>query len=162
MTVLPGMTRPMRPGEEPTVAALLEAAFGGPGERRLVEALRSDRAIHGEWVLPARDGVIGHYALSAMPAPEGWLCLAPVAIRPDRQDLGHGRRMMRHLAEWARLAGRFIVVLGQVRFYESAGFRQDRAARLASPYPVEHTLLAGPGQDAPAERLVYPRAFGAI
>ena len=155
----PGFTRPMRSGEEEGVRDLLETAFGGTDEGRLVDGLRKSGDMAGEMVLPMGERVIGYYALSRLTAPKGWLCLAPVAIAPDLQRLGHGRRMIRQLAEGGRLTGQYVVVLGQVEFYEKSGFRKDRAARLASPYPLEHTLLAGPGEDAPKEALRYPKPF---
>jgi putative acetyltransferase len=63
------------------------------------------------------------------------------------------------LAEWARCSGIYVTVLGQVAFYERAGFSAARAARLTSPYPVAQTLIAGPGDDAPEAGLIYPAAF---
>ena len=152
--------REMRAGEEIAVADLLTAAFAGPDEARLVDQLRRDGAMAGEMVQPSGDSIIGYYALSAMRGPKGWLCLAPVAVHPDHQDEGHGRRMIGQLAEWARLSQQHVVVLGQVEFYERAGFSAARAARLTSPYPIENTLLAGPGSDAPEATLIYPKAFG--
>lgn len=157
----PGFTRPMQPGEEAGVRDLLDAAFGGRDESRLVEALRKSGDMAGEMVLPMGERVIGYYGLSRLASPKDWLCLAPVAVAPDLQRHGHGRRMIGQLAEWARLTGQYVVVLGQVPFYEKAGFRKDRAALLSSPYPLEHTLLAGPGEDAPAQALRYPKPFGA-
>ena len=156
-----GFVREMQRGEEPAVEALLTRAFDGSEEARLVEALRRAGAMAGEMVVPGEDGPVGYYALSWMEAPKGWLCLAPVAVDPARQGQGIGRRMIGQLSEWARLSQQVIVVLGDVPFYERAGFSQARAARLNSPYPVEHTLLAGPGEDVPEARLIYPRAFGA-
>ena len=158
-----GFCRPMRRGEEDGVAALLRAAFGGDDEARLVERLRRDGVMAGEMVLPVEEGgVAGYYALSAFTAPKGWLCLAPVAVHPDWQGQGHGRRMIGQLSAWAVATRQHVVVLGQVGFYARAGFSDTRAAALQSPYPVEHTLLAGPGEDAPAERLDYPKAFGGL
>ncbi len=154
-------TRPLAPGEEPAAEAVLRAAFGGAEEATLVRALRRQRDMAGEMVVAADNAIIGYYALSWMRAPKGWLCLAPVAVHPDWQRLGHGRRMVAQLAEWARLSGTYVVVLGDPAIYGRAGFSSDRAARLQSAYPVEHLLLAGPGQDAPAVTLRYPAAFDA-
>ena len=152
----------MRRGEEPAVDALLRAAFEGDDEARLVEALRKSGAMAGEMVLPGEEGqIIGYYALSSFIQPAGWLCLAPVAIHPDRQGQNLGKRLIGQLGAWARATGNTIAVLGQSGFYEKCGFSGDRAARLTSPYPVSHTLLIGPGEDAPVETLVYPKAFGA-
>ena len=152
-------SREMRRGEEPAVAALLERAFGGQAEARLVDRLRRAGDIAGETVLPSGDGIVGYYAISMMRRPKHWLCLAPVAIDPDWQGMGHGRRMIGLVSEWARLSGCYVVVLGQPGFYARAGFSLARAAKLTSPYPVTNTLLAGPGADVPEQTLIYPKAF---
>ncbi|MYM54959.1 GNAT family N-acetyltransferase [Thalassovita mangrovi] len=154
--------RELRKGEEAKVDRLLQRAFGGQDEVRLVRKLRKSKAMAGETVVPAGDDLIGYYALSWMRSPKNWLCLAPVAVDPDWQGQGQGKRMMGLLSEWARLSGTYVVVLGEVGFYEKAGFSQARAANLQSPYPVEHTLIAGPGTDAPALELVYPAAFDGL
>lgn len=160
----PDFTRDMRRGEEDAVDALLRVAFAGPDEAALVHQLRKDRVIAGESVLAAQGEVIGYFALSLMRAPKRWLCLAPVAVHPDWQGKRHGQRMIGMLSEWARISGRYVVVLGQVGFYERAGFSQARAARLETPYPVGNTLLAGGAgpEDVPRVTLKYPKAFGGL
>lgn len=158
----PDSMRDMRRGEEGAVDALLKLAFGGVAEAKLVHRLRKDRVIAGENVLSCEGEIIGYFALSKMRGPKKWLCLAPMAIHPDWQRKRHGQRMVGLLSEWARLAGCTVVVLGPVGFYERAGFSQARAAGLISPYPVEQTLLAGPGQGAPVQTLIYPKAFSAL
>ena len=155
----PDFVRDMRSGEEEAVDALLRTAFAGPQEADLVRALRKDRDMAGESVLAWQGDVVGYFALSHMRVPKGWLCLAPVAIRPDWQGKRQGQRMIGMLSEWARISGCYVVVLGQVAFYERAGFLQVRAAQLDTPYPVGNTLLAGPGDDAPKATLKYPKAF---
>lgn len=156
----PGFIRPATAADTPAIDALLRAAFDTGAEAALVARLRKDGDMRGEQVIPLGDGVIGYYALSAMKAPQGWLCLAPVAIAPDWQGRGHGRRLVAQLAAWASQTGSPVVVLGQPEFYAKAGFSQARAARLTSPYPVDYTLLAGGGDTVPDQTLVYPRAFG--
>ena len=132
----------------------------------LVRALRYNEEIETEMELEWGGRVIGHYALSHLVTPKNWLCQAPVAVHPDWQRQGHGILMMSELCEWARTTGRtdarYIAVLGQVAFYERAGFSQARAARLTSPYPIRQTLLAGPGADVPIAALKYPQAFGRL
>ncbi|WP_417525942.1 GNAT family N-acetyltransferase [Marinovum sp.] len=163
MLQTPGFLRAMKPGEEPSVDALLRAAFGGEDEVRLVAKLRKAGVMAGESVLPGPEGSngpVGYFALSQMRQPKGWLCLAPVAIHPDWQRRGQGRRMIRMLTGWAEAAGQTIVVLGEPDFYESCGFSRARAAGLTSPYPTDHTLLLAPGGGVPRETLVYPAAFG--
>ncbi|MEZ5715786.1 MAG: N-acetyltransferase [Paracoccaceae bacterium] len=154
--------REMRAGEEAEVERLLQKAFGGNDEVRLVRLLRKGGAMAGEMVIAGPGGIAGYFALSEFGAPKGWLCLAPVAVHPDHQGQRIGRRMMGLLTEWARLAGKTVVVLGEVPFYEKAGFSAARAAKLKTPYPVEHTMLAGPGSDVPEAELVYPAAFSVL
>ncbi|KIC12241.1 GNAT family acetyltransferase [Leisingera sp. ANG-M1] len=70
------------------VEALLLAAFPTGAEALLVRKLRAD----GDMLYECRkswDGKIGGYfALSRMQAPEGWACLAPMAVRPEWQNGG--------------------------------------------------------------------------
>ncbi|MEO0752942.1 MAG: N-acetyltransferase [Pseudomonadota bacterium] len=154
--------RPMQPGEEWAVDTLVSTSFQGDAEARLVQLLRKSGDMAGEMVLPMGDEIIGYYALSTMRAPKSWLALAPVAIHPDHQGRGHGRRMLGQLTSWAQAAGRWVVVLGAPEFYTRCGFDLGRAAKLTSPYPITHTLLAGPGADVPEAALTYPKAFDAL
>lgn len=158
----PGFARELRRGEELQVDALLTAAFGGKAEAELVHKLRKSRALAGEQVLPLGDQIVGYYALSNMVAPKGWLALAPVAIAPEFQRHGYGKRMIGMLSEWARLSRSTVVVLGDPAFYGRAGFLSDRAKNLRSAYPNDHLLLAGAADDAPALDLRYPAAFDGV
>ena len=152
--------RELRRGEEAQVDDLLALAFKGQDEVRLVHRLRKDRAIAGEMVISADNRIVAYAGLSQMIQPKGWLCLAPVAVHPDWQGRHIGSRMVGMITEWARLSKKTIVVLGEPGFYARNGFSSERAAQLTSPYPISHTLLAGPGETAPTETLVYPKAFG--
>ena len=156
----PQFTRDMHPGEEDAVDALLRAAFPGPEEADLVRKLRKSRVIAGESVMPMGDRIIGYYALSYMVKPKGWLCLAPVAIHPDVQRRGYGKRMIGMLTEWARLTGTPVTVLGEPAFYEKAGFDRALAQNLRTSYPIAYTMLAGVKKPpAAGTELVYPAAF---
>lgn len=178
MVIGPDVTRELRAGEEDDVEDLLRAAFPGPEEAALVRALRRDGAMIAEFVQPWA-GRIGAYAVvSRMVEPAGWGCLAPVAVWPawQREALAPEPRQRRRYAPGTRLVSMIVaaveagsprlpsrlVVLGDPGFYGRCGFSQARAARLETPYPVDHTLLAGPGTDVPALRLVYPAAFASL
>lgn len=155
----PDFMREMKRGEETAVADLLTEAFGQKDEAHLVEALRKSRAIAGEMVLPMNGEVIGYAALSTMLSPKGWLCLAPVAIRPDLQGRGFGRRLTGMITQWAEMSGQTVVVLGDPDFYSLCGFKMI-ADGFTSSYPLTHTLTAGPAE-AKVKDLIYPKAFGA-
>jgi putative acetyltransferase len=170
----------MRPSDVEEVDALLRAAFPGPEEAALVRDLRADGAMVSERIVRWQ-GRIGAYAgISRMVAPEGWFALAPVAVLPESQNGALGRdqpemqpyyrfgtRIVRQTAtdyiehghlfrpELKPKDGRAtLVVLGKPSFYARCGFSLERAARLTSPYPVAHTLIARAGDDIPEETLV--------
>jgi len=144
--MMPGFNREMARGEGDKVDALLRAAFPTHAEAQLVRKLRKARVIAGEQVMPMGDDLVGYYALSYFEKPKGWLALAPVAIHPDVQGRGLGKRMMGMLSEWARLSQTPVVVLGAPAFYAKAGFNGDAAANLVSDYPSQNLLLAGVSQ----------------
>lgn len=158
MVVGPDYCRDMRAAEEPAVDALLRAAFEGEDEVRLVHALRKSGKMMGEMVLPWDGGVGGYAAMSQLTAPQGWLALAPVAIAKDLRGRRNGKRMVGLITEWAKITKTPMVVVGPRAFYEKAGFSHANAQGLDTPYPLEHTLIAGV-EGMPLETVVYPAAF---
>lgn len=158
MFTTPDFIRELKRGEEADVTALLTAAFGQKDEATLVDALRKSRAMAGEMVLPMNGEIVGYAGLSHMIAPKGWLCLAPVAIRPDLHGRGYGKRLIGMITQWAEMSGATVVVLGDPAFYSRAGFTPI-ADGFTSPYPLEHTLTVGPAK-AKDKTLIYPKAFG--
>ncbi len=178
MSQEPGHTRSAREEDHDEIDALLRVAFEQPDEAALVRQLRADGDMWFELV-KEWDGRIAAYAgLSRMQSPEGWACLAPVAVWPAFQRgvcapdpaqselYAFGTRLVREIATVVGAAEKpfdfpaCIVVLGDPGFYGRAGFSASRAQNLQSPYPIDHTLLAGGGEDAPAMELRYPAAFG--
>lgn len=178
----------MRANDQDEVDALLRAAFPGPEEATLVRDLRAAGTMVSERIMRWQ-GRIGAYAgISRMVAPEGWFALAPVAVLPEWQNGGLGRdqpgmephyrfgtRIVRQTAavyiEFSHMMrpelkpkdGKpTLVVLGKPSFYGRCGFSLERAARLTSPYPISHTLIARAGDDVPEETLVYPAAFDGV
>ena len=143
------------------VDSLLRAAFEGEDEAALVLALRADRDMAAELTVTEGEQLVGYAALSWMKQPAGWVCLAPVAVAPDWQRRGIGGQLMKAVQKWIADRDLTAVVLGDPAYYGRRGFSLARAQNLTSPYPVDHTLLAGSGQNAPTETLIYPPAFGA-
>ena len=152
-----------RPADHPAIDALVTLAFGGPAEACLVRALRDEGVMEAEFVMANDAGaIIGHLALSRLVAPAGWLALAPVAVHPDWQGRRIGSRFVAGVARLMAIKGQSVVVLGKPSFYARAGFSLPRAAALAAPYPNDHLLILRPGEDVPAEALIYPAAFDGL
>jgi len=159
----PSFTRDVRASDHDAIDTLLDAAFGGPQERQLVRALRGEGAIFRELIMPWGQAAAGYLAVSRFTSPEGWLCLAPVAVHPAWQGGGRGAFMVQSIVdECTRKSLRPLVVVGDRKFYGRCGFQASRAARLATPYGRQNTLLAAPGKDVPAETLIYPKPFAAL
>lgn len=141
------------------VDALLRSAFDTGAEADLVRELRADRDIATEITFQEHGELLGYAALSWMRSPDGWLCLAPLAVAPGAQGRGIGSKVLQLTLKWAAERDLMIVVLGDPAYYEPRGFSQARAAELRAPYPNEHLMLAGRGSEAPKARLVYPLAL---
>jgi putative acetyltransferase len=126
------------------VRAIVCVAFGRPHEARLVDRLRETDAFIPELSLVADDGVeiVGHILFTAIrirtpviavPA----VALAPLAVRPDRQNQGIGSTLVRQGLEVCRRLGhRIVVVVGHRAYYPRFGFVPARARGLEAPFPV--------------------------
>jgi hypothetical protein len=80
MPIGPDFTRTPREDEHGEIHALLVAAFGRADEADIVRRLRADGEMWIELVKPWDGAIAGYAALSRMRAPQGWACLAPVAV----------------------------------------------------------------------------------
>lgn len=83
MVIGPDTVREPRRDEFDEIHDLLVAAFDTPAEAKLVRQLCNDGAMAIELVKPWEGKVGAYVALTRMQAPEGWLCLAPIAVRPN-------------------------------------------------------------------------------
>jgi len=112
------------------VFQVIELAFGGLAEARLVEALRKSPAFIRELSLVAvKDGrVVGHILFSGIAVRRGTglreaLALAPMAVLPVRQRRGIGSALVtRGLAEARRLGHGVVIVVGHPAYYPRFGF----------------------------------------
>lgn len=181
MVIGPDVTSFANESNYAEIDALLRAAFKSDDEAKLVQKLRRNGDILFEFV-KHWNGVIGAYAaLSRMRNPEGWACLAPLAVLPEFQNgalapnqstkayYSFGTRLVKDIVMITSHKTRenttntnfpdTIVVLGKPNFYQRAGFDLLRAQKLISPYPLKYTLIARPGDDIPEEELQYPSSF---
>jgi putative acetyltransferase len=145
--------------DQKTVADLIARAFGQRDEADLVDALRSGGHMALELVAEDRGRVIGHVALSRMPAPEKWLALAPVCVDPKRQRKGVGSALCQTAMAYANAP---VVVLGDPNYYARFGFDFSLGERLNTPYPAEYTGVSLPeGHEMTAQvDLTYSKPFG--
>ncbi|WP_136636989.1 GNAT family N-acetyltransferase [Pseudooceanicola onchidii] len=154
--------RPMQPGDETAVSALLTTAFDGPLEAQLVSRLRADGDMALE-LLAEEDGrIFGYVAFVRLQEPEGWLSLSPVAVAPSRQRRGIGSDLIRMGLDQARQAGaRAITVLGDPDYYTRFGFTLKAAEHLQSPFAGPHFMLypIAAKTAGRSDRVVYPPAF---
>src|SRR4029453_12945948 len=82
-------------GDVVAIRAIAEAAFLQSAEAQLVDDLRDAGDSVFSLVAVEGETVIGHAMFSRLKAPFPALALAPVAVRPERQRMGVGSRLIR-------------------------------------------------------------------
>jgi putative acetyltransferase len=139
-----------------------------------VERIRASEHFIPELSLVAEDpsGVIAHVMLSWVGVAGGSrpriLDLTPMSVRPDRQRVGVGTRLIRDALGRAEEAGEpAVMVEGIPAYYPRFGFERATALGFVSPHPkipddaFMIRRLAGYTPDV-AGRIVYPAAFDAL
>lgn len=163
--------RTVDPELTPEVAALLDAAFEGEAESRLVASLRADDL---SWIpqlsLGAFDDarLVGYALFSRVfigDAKAPALSLAPLAVAPDLQRSGVGGLLTTAALAAARHMGEgLVVVLGHPEYYPRFGFVPATERGVSSPWNVPEDawmmLELQPGAADEATGVVrYPSAF---
>ncbi len=114
-----------------------EIAFGQPGEARLVDALRSSKALLISLVAEVAGEIVGHIAFSEVSiesesARTPALGLGPMAVLPAHQGNGVGSRLVEAgLAACEKMDYPLVVVLGHPEFYSRFGFSPARPHGIA-------------------------------
>jgi putative acetyltransferase len=165
--------RPELPSDAEAVAGEVAAAFGGPGEARLVEALRRAGALAVSLVALAGDEVVGHVALSPV-AVDGrtggghWQGLAPLTVLPAHQGRGIGRTLVEAaVAAAARDGVVAVFVLGSSRYYGRLGFQAAAPLGWRCSYEAPEPAfwvrrLGDPALLPPAGTVSYHPAFAEL
>jgi putative acetyltransferase len=165
-----------RDADYAAIAEVVRGAFvRHPDEVALfVERIRASDEFIPELALVAEDssGVIAHVMLSWVGIEGGsrpkLLNLTPMSVRPDRQRVGVGTRLIRDVLGRAEAAGEpAVLVEGIPGYYPRFGFEQAGALGFIPPnpnIPVEAFMvkrLPGFSPDL-AGRIVYPPSFDAL
>ena len=168
--------RPERAADHPVIAEVIRAAFvGHPDEvASFVERIRASERFIPELALVAEDfsGVIAHVLLSWVDVAGGSrtriLNLTPMSVRPDRQRVGVGTKLIRDALRRAEDAGEpAVMVEGIPAYYPRFGFEQASALGFIAPHPkipddaFMIKRLPGFSPDL-AGRIIYPAAFDVL
>lgn len=128
------------PADDDAIRAVVTAAFHGPDEAALIEALRQDGDMTVEFVARDKGEVVGHIAFSRLAVRAGSealraTALAPLAVAPLRQHQGIGDALTRCAIRHLRDEGHdLIVVLGHPAYYARFGFSSIVAKLLDAPF----------------------------
>ncbi|MFF9640771.1 GNAT family N-acetyltransferase [Kitasatospora aureofaciens] len=168
-------TRVECPEDAPATRRVHMAAFPGPDEADLVDALRRDPAwLPGLSLVAVDDAglVVGHALLTRLRVGDGGgtgdaLALAPVAVAPEWQRQGVGELVVRAALSAAEEAGeKLVVVLGDPEYYRRFGFIPAGRHEVTSPFEVPdayfQVLPLAAYDGGPRGLCRYPEPFVAV
>lgn len=138
--------RPERPDEAAAVRRVHEAAFPTPAEANLVDRLRDRGKAVVSLIAEADDRVVGHIVFSPVtldpPAGGMGLGLGPVAVLPEYEHHGVGRRLIQNgLAECRARGAGFVVVVGDPAYYGRFGFERAGRRGLRNEYGADEGFM---------------------
>jgi predicted N-acetyltransferase YhbS len=144
----PFSTSPVLPSDHDVIEHLLDLSFGPARHSKTSYRLREDSTAVPGLSLVVRDadlGVVG--AISYWPLAVGAkgsraLLLGPLAVHPERQNLGIGLLLMQETLAAARALGhRLVLLVGDAPYYARVGFAQVPEEQLLMPGPVDAKRL---------------------
>ena len=157
-------TRDTRPEDLDTIAALNDAAFGGPDEARITRQLHTDGDSLVSLVAEDESGIVGHIEFFRILIDENPLAagLGPMCAKPGLQETGIGSYLIRTGLESLDDLGETIVfVLGHDTYYPRFGFTEEVARPFSAPWSGPHFMALRLREGGPTSgTLKYPRAFG--
>ncbi|GGT33771.1 GNAT family N-acetyltransferase [Streptomyces chromofuscus] len=164
------ITRAETSADIPAIRDINLTAFPTSAEADLVDALRADPTAWIEGLsLVAADETgrpAGHALLTRCHiGTTAALCLAPCAVRPERQRTGAGSAAVRAALAAARAQGEHhVVVLGHPTYYPRFGFTRasDHGIGLTIDVPDEAVMALSLDNDhpLPSGTVHYAAAFG--
>jgi putative acetyltransferase len=160
------MIRHVRTTDQAAIREVVAAAFHKADEADLVERLRAAGDVMFELVEEEDGEIVGHILYSRLWADSLnlYAALAPLAVRPDRQRDGVGKRLTAASLDTAREFGAHaVIVLGHPDYYPKFGFSPEAAQKVKSPYsgsPAFMAIALEPGALDHPLLVAYPDAFG--
>lgn len=128
------------------VFEIVSSAFGQNNEAILVNSLRKNPNVFIpklSIVATDNDKVIGHILFTKIKIIQDnkneteSLALAPIAVKPEFQNKGIGKQLIKHGLDIARtLQFKSVIVLGHENYYAKFGFVPTEKWNIKSPYNV--------------------------
>ncbi len=134
--------RPQTPDDLPAIDTLHEESFGPGRFARTAYRIREAARVPPAIALTAWDSarLIGAIQFSAITIGDkrGAALLGPLAIAPAYKSKGCGLRLMQDgLAEAERLGFELVVLIGDLPYYQRAGFGVIPRGRISLPGPAD-------------------------
>ncbi len=138
------LIRPETAADFTAITSLVDDAFGGTFESRLISNVRAGNTYLPRLTLVAVSGtrVVGHIMFSRIEivsedSAVDAIALAPLAVVPEMQRRGIGSALVRHgLAACGSDGHGIVVVLGHADYYPRFGFQTARPLGIVPPFQV--------------------------
>jgi predicted N-acetyltransferase YhbS len=134
--------------DQPHIEHLLDLAFGLTRYAKTSYRLREGNTAIDGLSLVTREtgfgltGAISFWPLKIGHAGTDALLLGPLAVHPERQNIGIGRALMRHGIGEAKARGhRLVILVGDEPYYARVGFRRVPYGQIELPGPVDPNRL---------------------
>ena len=157
--------RTVEPCDYGSTREVVDAAFRPEDVVTFLDALRADGCILGEWLAEDSSGPIGLIVFSRVWLERkngdrlGGAMLTPLAVRPDRQRLGIGERLMSYALKALQASGETLFfVLGHPDYYPRAGFSSALAENVTSRWSGNPAFMAR-AMFVPEGTLILPSAI---
>ncbi|BAQ63504.1 GNAT family N-acetyltransferase [Geminocystis sp. NIES-3709] len=147
---------------EITKSAFKNHPYSNHTEHLIVKELRKHNCLSISLVAEKEELLIGHIAFSPVEISDGtknWYGLAPVSVKPEFQNQGVGKKLIREglkILEQKNADG--CVVLGEPEYYQKFGFKNNSNIQLME-VSQEFFLSLNFGTSTPKGQVKYHPAF---